>query len=315
VARRFGIPIRSITLFIFGGVAEMAGEPPRPSAEFVMAIVGPLSSFVLGYILFGLAALGDNELWPLPLRGVLGYLAWINFIVAGFNMLPAFPLDGGRVLRAALWAIRRNFLWATRVSAFIGSMFGIVLSLGGLVRVLLGDFVGGIWFFIIGLFLRTASQESYQQVALRQALSGATVRRFMRSNPVTIPPDMTLSDALEQYFYQYDYKLFPVAEDDRLIGCVTPGRLRQVPRELWSMRRVGEIAAGCLPENTISPDADVAQALAAMERGGVGRLMVAEGDRLLGIITLKDLLHILSVRMELSGEALSPLGKAASQAA
>lgn len=309
VAQRFGIPIRSITLFVFGGVAEMTDEPPRPAAEFLMAAVGPLTSLLLGLVLFGFAALSRSVDWPIPVRGVLGYLSWINFIVAGFNLLPAFPLDGGRILRAVLWRYRKDLRWATRISSLLGSGFGILLSVVGVVWVLYGDFIGGIWYFIIGMFLRNASQAAYQQVVIREAFAGVSVRQFMRPDPVTIPPSLTLQQALEEYFYRYDYKLFPVVEDGRLLGCITPKALRDVPREQWTSRLVGEIAARCTAETTISPTADVTQALSRMNRAQISRLMVVQENELLGILTLKDLLHFLSIRMDLEGNHSGPFGE------
>lgn len=315
VARRYDIPVRGITLFVFGGVAEMAGEPKRPKSEFLMAIVGPISSVLLGAVFLVLELLGSSLAWPIPLRGVLGYLTWINFMVAVFNMLPAFPLDGGRVLRAALWSYKGDLRWATRIAASVGSGFAFLLMLLGFIRVFYGDFVGGIWYFIIGLFLHQASQASYQAVIVRETLAGVPVRRFMRPGTVTVPAGVTLAEALEEYFYKYDHKLFPVLDGDRLVGCLTPKRMREIPREEWNTRQAAEVAAACLEGSTISPDADVSEALTQMDRARTTRLMVVDGDRLLGIITLKDLLHYLSVRMELEGESKLPLGLKASQPA
>ncbi len=308
VAKRNSLRIRGITLFIFGGVAEMAEEPQRPGVELRMAIAGPLGSVTLGALLWGLALLAASEAWPVPLRGVIGYLAGINLIVAAFNMLPAFPLDGGRVLRAALWAYKRDLRWATRIASFLGSAFGLLLSTLGVVLVLTGDFVGGIWYFIIGMFLHNASQASYQSVLLRHRLSGVPITRFMRTDVVTVPPHLTLAAAVEDYFYRHDHKLFPVVENGQLVGCITPRQVRQVPREQWALRRVGDVASGCSPDTMISTDVDVADALAAMNRAQVSRLMVVQNGQLLGILTLKDLLNYLAVRMELEGDDAEGVG-------
>ena len=201
-ARRFGIPMTGITLFIFGGVAEMDDEPPNPKAEFFMAIAGPLSSIVLGVMFYALFIIAELQEWPLIAAGVLGYLGVINWILAAFNLLPAFPLDGGRVLRSALWQWKNNLRWATRISSQIGSGFGIGIIILGLVSLARGNVVGGIWWFLIGMFLRNASQSSYQQVVVRKALQGEKVLRPHSSrgtsliwrvvmHPASLPPSST----------------------------------------------------------------------------------------------------------------------------
>ena len=307
MARRDGVPVRSITLFLFGGVAEMAHDPERPRAEMRMAIVGPLASAVLALALWGLAELGASAAWPVALVGVLAYLAAINMVVAVFNLLPAFPMDGGRVLRAALWAWRGDLRWATRIASSIGSGFGLAMMALGVVSVLLGNFIGGIWWFIIGMFLRSLSASAYREVVLRQALRGEPVSRFMRTDPIVIPSGTTLAAAAHDFFYRFDHKLFPVVAGNQLIGCLTPQRIKEVPRDSWDMVLVDEVAPSCMScGHTISPRADVADALKAMDGSRRSRLMVVDDGRLLGVITLKDLLHYVAARVELEGEDLRP---------
>jgi Zn-dependent protease len=178
VVRRYGLPIRRITLFIFGGVAEMEAEPERPAAEFWVAIAGPIVSFLVGLVCWLLLQAAAGAGAGVPVVGVLAYLASINVILAVFNLVPAFPLDGGRILRAALWHWKGSLRWATRISSAIGGGFGILLIVLGVYRVLIGDFVGGMWWFLIGLFVRFAAQASYQQVLMREALRGVPVRRL-----------------------------------------------------------------------------------------------------------------------------------------
>ncbi|HAS53337.1 MAG TPA: site-2 protease family protein [Nitrospiraceae bacterium] len=301
-ARRFGIPMTGITLFIFGGVAEMDDEPPNPKAEFFMAIAGPLSSIVLGVMFYALFIIAELQEWPLIAAGVLGYLGVINWILAAFNLLPAFPLDGGRVLRSALWQWKNNLRWATRISSQIGSGFGIGIIILGLVSLARGNVVGGIWWFLIGMFLRNASQSSYQQVVVRKALQGEKVLRLMRRNPVTAPPSISLAEFVDQYVYAYHHKMFPVEEGGRLAGCITTRQIKDVPREEWGRRTVGEIARSCSLGNTVAPDLDVIKALAIMNRTGNSRLMVVENGRLAGIISLKDIMGFLSMKMDLESE-------------
>jgi Zn-dependent protease/predicted transcriptional regulator len=301
VARRLGIPMRSITLFIFGGVAEMGKEPPNPRAEFLMSIAGPLVTVVLAGLFFGLTSLGRNGHWPVPVNGVLWYLAWINVLLLAFNLMPAFPLDGGRVLRSALWAWKKNLHWATRIAAGIGTAFGFVLMGLGILDFFRADFIGGIWLFIIGLFIRGASQTSYRQVVVREALAGESVRRFMTQNPVIVSPSATIRTIVDDFLYKYPYKFYPVVSDGHLLGCLNIDQVKQVPKEEWERRTAESVVAPCSQENVIAPETDAAKALATMSKNQVSRLMVVDHGQLLGVVALKDLVNYLSRKLELEG--------------
>jgi len=302
VARKFGIPMKGITLFIFGGVSEMGEEAPNAKAEFLVAIVGPLSSIAIAVACYGIHILGiRNGGWPVPIDGVVLYLAYINSLLAAFNLLPAFPLDGGRMLRAVLWAVKKNLRWATRIASGIGSGFAMILMLLGVFQFFFTqNLIGGIWTFLIGIFLQGAARMSYQQILIRKALEGEQVRRFMKSDPVTVPPSISLQRLVEDYVYKYHFQMFPIVEDyDKLLGCITTKELKEIPREEWSQKTVAEVATKCSPGNTIEPQADAMQALSLMARTGSGRLIVIEENRLVGVITLKDMLKFLSLKLEL----------------
>jgi Zn-dependent protease/CBS domain-containing protein len=306
VARRFGIPMKGITLFIFGGVAEMGEEPPSAKAEFAMAVVGPVSSIFIGLVFLLIYAQGKHWEWPIAYNGILQYLGWINFLLAGFNLIPAFPLDGGRVLRSILWGIKKNLRSATRISSRIGSGFGILLILLGAIQFFRGNFIGGIWWFLIGMFLQNAAKTSYQQLLIRRALEGEPVRKFMEPNPVSVPPNLTVQALVDDYIYKYHFKMFPIVkEPDRLFGCVTTKQIKEIPREEWPLKSVTDLATQCSPENTIDPKADAMKALSIMSRTGASRLLVVEGDHLVGIIALKDMLKFLSLKVELEGGSQS----------
>jgi Zn-dependent protease len=305
VARRFGLPIRRITLFIFGGVAEMEAEPERPAVEFWVAIAGPIVSFLVALgcwlLLQGAGGAGAG----LPVLGVLGYLATINIILAVFNLVPAFPLDGGRILRAILWYWKGSLRWATRVSSTIGGAFGILLIVLGVYRVLIGDFIGGMWWFLIGLFVRFAAQMSYQQVLMREALRGVPVRRIMTANPTTVPSGITIAQLIDDYVYRHHRSMFPVADNGRLVGCVSMHDIKRLPRERWSSTTVTEIMQPCTEATAISPEMDAMEALRLMSRSGNSRMLVTEGERLVGIVTLRDLMNFLNVKLNLEeGEAV-----------
>ena len=299
VARKYGIPMKGITLFIFGGVAEMEDEPPSPKVELLMAGVGPLSSIAIAAIFYGIYILGRTIGWADPVNGVVEYLGLINAILAGFNLLPAFPLDGGRVLRAALWHWKRNMRWATRISAQIGSGFGILLIVLGFFNILKADFIAGMWWVLIGMFLQSAAKMSYRQLITRRALEGEKVRRFMNSNPVTVEPTTTVDELVEDYVYKYHFKMFPVVNGERIVGCVTTKQVKEVPREKWSHTTVSELALKCTPDTTVKPDDDAMKALSLMRRTGGSRLVVVEDDQLAGVVALKDMMQFLSLKVDL----------------
>lgn len=300
VARTYGVQMRGITLFIFGGIAELPGEPPSPQSELVIAAAGPAASFGIALVCGALVFAGSIAGWPAPAVTVLGYIGALNAALGVFNLIPAFPLDGGRILRSILWWWRNDLRWATRISAAIGSGFGLLLIGLGVLAVVSGNFASGLWTFLIGLFVRNAAGGSYQQLLMRKALEGEPVSRFMHADPVTVPRAISVQELVQGYIYRYHYKMFPVVDDSgRLLGCVTAGQVRTLPRDEWDRQTVGALAERCTPENTVRADTDAMEALSRMSRTGASRLMVVDGDRLLGILSLKDLLRFFSLKMEL----------------
>lgn len=305
VARQFGIDMGGITLFIFGGVAEMTEEPPNSKSEFAMAIAGPIASVLLGGIFYAVAAVAGSAPTTSPVAAVLSYLAVINVILAVFNLVPAFPLDGGRVLRSLLWAWKNSLQWATRISSRIGSGFGILLIVFGAFAFISGNFVGGVWWFLIGMFLLQASKMSYKQLMLRKHLEGESIEKFVKRDPVTVSPNVTIRQLVEDYFYKYHHKMYPVVEGDTLRGCITTKQIRSVPKEKWDEQRVGELADPCSDTNTIELNADAVKVLSSMKRTENRRLMVVDNGQLVGVISLKDMLDFLSLKMDLDEEILS----------
>jgi Zn-dependent protease/CBS domain-containing protein len=301
VARHYGLLIKGITLFIFGGVAEMEEEPKSAKTEFLMAIAGPIASFTLAFVFHVIARIGAGLDLPEPVLGVVEYLAFINLILASFNLVPAFPLDGGRAFRAALWYFKGDLRKATQTASRTGQGFGLLLMALGAVQVVVGNFIGGMWWFLIGLFVRTAASASYQQLLARRLFEGEPVRRFMTADPVAVTPWLSIHAFVEGYIYQYHYDLFPVIEDDRLIGCVGIREVKTVPREQWDLRRVADILLPCTPENTVGAETDAVKAMSIMRQSGNSRLMVVEGERLVGILALKDMLELFALKMDLEG--------------
>jgi Zn-dependent protease/predicted transcriptional regulator len=292
VALRFGIPVASITLHVFGGVSELTREPDSPKTEFAIAIVGPLTSFAIA----AAVALVGAAVAPGPVVGaVMQYLVLVNVVVGAFNLVPGFPLDGGRVLRAVLWRAKGDLAWATRIASGAGSAFGLGLIALGVWRGLAGEFLGGLWFVVIGLFLRQASAASYQQLVVRGALGGRTVADVMTREIVDAPPEATVEALVNDYFWRHHVSSFPVVERGRLLGLVSIHDVGRVPRERWPRTRVGDVMRPIAEPLVVSPRESLWQALEKVSRNGIGRVAVVDGDRLAGYLSVKDIMHVLTV--------------------
>jgi Zn-dependent protease/predicted transcriptional regulator len=302
IARRYGIPMKGITLFLFGGVAEMEDEPPSPKAELSMAVAGPAMSIVLGLLFFGLSIIARNGNAPTPVFGVLRYIAFMNGMLAAFNFIPAFPLDGGRVLRSIIWNANNDLVRATKITSMIGRVFGFLLIGFGVISLFLANFIAGMWWFLIGLFLNNAARASYKQLLIKKALAGQKIDRFMKKNPVSVPSTISVRELVEDYIYQYHFKLFPVVEDGKLLGCVTTKMLASLPKSDWEKTPVAQITVSCSKDNSVEAGTDAADVLRLMSRAGQTRLMVTRNGVLEGVIALKDLLEYVSLRMELEQE-------------
>ncbi len=301
VARKSGLPMRGITLFIFGGVAEMGEESKKPGAELMMAVAGPVTSLVLAAVFYGVQRLGIALWqWPAAVIGVLGYLALINIILAGFNLVPAFPLDGGRILRAVLWWIKKDQLWATRIAAGVGSLFALLLMAIGLLNVFTGRFVNGLWLLLIGFFLQSAAQHSYQQLKQHNELARKKVGDFMsHSSLVTVTPQLTLAEVVEQIIYKYHYKLYPVMDHQTLVGCLSLEAVKKTTPAQWGTRTVADTMDACSDQNTVTPEDDAETLLGRMRTTGRSRFIVVQNHTPLGIITLKDMIKVISLTHEL----------------
>jgi CBS domain-containing protein len=226
----------------------------------------------------------------------------MNLVLLLFNLIPAFPLDGGRVLRSILWDWGRDLARATRITSAIGSGFGILLILLGGLLLATGAVVAGVWNVLIGMFLRHAARLSYRQVLLRRTFEGEPVSRFMREEPVAVPRSISIEDMVRDFVLRHRAKMFPVVDGERLVGCITTHQLRRLPREEWTRQSVGAVAETCAPGWTVSPDTDAGEALRRMSSQGVSRLVVAEGDRLVGMLALADLLKFFSLKRELDAQ-------------
>jgi Zn-dependent protease/CBS domain-containing protein len=288
VSQARGIRVQDITLFLFGGATRARVESRGPGDEFLIALVGPLTSGILAG-LFGIAAgLGDDVL-SRPLVGTLGYLAWVNLLLAGFNLVPGFPLDGGRLLRSAIWKATGSIGRATRVASLSGQAVGWLLVAGGVAYLLAGNLAGGIWFAFIGWFLVQAARASYQELQLRDMLRGVEAEDVMAGDLLRIPPDLSLQDAVDDYFMRYDHSAFPVDEHGRTVGLLTLRGVRRVPREQWSTRPVRDHMVPLGDQVVVAPHARMDDVLGKLQDGEAGRVLVVQDGEVVGIITPTDL--------------------------
>jgi Zn-dependent protease/CBS domain-containing protein len=320
-ARSQGVPVRSITLHLFGGVSNIEKEPSSPQNEFWMAILGPLTSLVIGAILLVVVSLvagpleGNvqdpaNAITTLgPATTLLAWLGSINIVLAVFNMVPGFPLDGGRVLRSILWALTDNFRQATRWASWVGQGIawlmigtGIAMVFGVTVPFFGTGLTSGLWLAFIGWFLNTASSQSYQQVVVRDILQDVPVAKMMRKNPPTVTADTSISRLVDEHVMGTDERGFPVLDEDQLVGLVTIQDVRDVTRDRWEQTTVREIMTPAEQVETVSPESDAADAMQTLTRRDVRQLPVLDGTRLVGVLRRQDLVRWLQLQ---SDESLS----------
>lgn len=299
VARREGLPVNSITLFIFGGVSEIGDESPSAGAEFRISVVGPLTSLVLA-ALFGL--LVPQLVSSRVLAAPAVYLGRINLMLAIFNLIPGFPLDGGRVLRSILWRLGNNLQSATRWAARIGQVVAMLFILAGAALIFTGNILNGLWIAFIGWFLNNAAQSSARQMALRGVLSGVQARDVMTQQCPTIPGGLHLDTLVNDHVLSSGNRCFFVASNGSLEGLITLHNIKQVPRERWDDLTVAEVMTPTAELQRVRPDEDVLSVMARMENADVNQVPVMDGGHLMGVITREHLLHYIRTRVELSSQ-------------
>lgn len=318
VAKARGLPVRRITLFFFGGVSNIEREPPSPKTEFLMAIVGPLTSILLGIVFLWLGSqnitgmntgFGNPQqlLRSLdPLSTMLLWLGPINILIGLFNLVPGFPLDGGRILRSVFWAMMDDFRKATRWATIIGQGFGWLMILAGIAMIfgvtipILGTGIGnGIWFAFIGWFLVNAASQSYQQVVIEDMLEGVPVTRLMRDTAPAISPNMPLSAFVYDHVMRSDERAFPVMDGERLLGVVYVENLREVDRSHWDTTTVKEVMTPEQELEVVTPREDAMDAFQKLARKEMRQIPVMQNGELLGMLRRRDILRWLQVHSEM----------------
>jgi Zn-dependent protease/predicted transcriptional regulator len=301
IAKKNGLPIARITLFFFGGVSEMTEEPQDAALEVRMAAAGPLTSFAISGILGALWYIGGLTGFPVAVLAVLGYNALINAALGAFNLIPAFPLDGGRVLRGSLWRSSKNLLKATKNATRVSEILSLLMIFVGLILVVLSpdNFVNGIWIIFLGWFIRSGAETSLQQTQMTEALHGISVGDIMTKNPLTVSPDITVQQLVNEYFLVHPHGGYPVVQNGKLQGVVTMSSVRSIAREKREFETVRQAMVPYERIVTISPTASAADAMRKMAKNQIGRLIVTDGDNILGIVTRGDLMKTIKTRQDL----------------
>jgi len=296
VALHYKIPVRSITLFIFGGVAQIGAEPPSAGAEFRIAIAGPLVSFALAALFYGLQTVAGGIQ---PLYGLAKYLAYINLALGAFNLVPGYPLDGGRVFRAIVWGVTRDLQHATLIAANVGRGFGFLFIVIGVWQMLGGNLVGGLWIAFIGWFLESAAAAQAVQVVLRGALSGHTVSQAMSSECPTVSANLTLAQLVDQQILGTGQRCFLVSDGNSTIGLLTLPRIKQVPRSDWATTTAEHAMLPLEESKRVSPDTALSAAIQLMDRDGVNQLPVMSDGKVVGMLRREDVVSFLGTLQEL----------------
>lgn len=303
MARRYGLAGKTITLFIFGGVADLQKEPTRPGAEFWIAVVGPIFSIAFGVFFAVIEYVGTRDAWPQPILDVAHYLALFNFIIAYFNLIPAFPLDGGRIFRSIVWAWTGDVRKATRIASGLSTFFGWLLIVLGVVQILsLGpfNFINGLWLIFLGMFLNALARANYFHVLMSSVLAREPIEHAMKHENFSVHPDTSLRELVNDV-YKYHTKLFPVTDGEKLVGCVEYKGVKNVPEREWSAHQVREIIEPESSENVISPHDEIMRVFERLRSGVNDELIVADHGQVVGRVSLRDILDFFALKMELGG--------------
>ena len=299
VARRYNIPIRGITLFIFGGIAEMDQEPPTARSEILMAAAGPLCSGVLALLFLVVGNFFTNLLPYAPIIGVLKYCVFVNMAIMVFNLVPGFPLDGGRILRAAIWNYTGDLKKATQTTSKIGSSLGVFLIIFGFFQIFIGNFIGGLWLALIGIFIKSAADAGYQQLLSRNILEGIKVSEIMARDLITVDNSIPLDRLVDDYFLKHRFNSYPVVSGGKFHGMVSIHDVKKIPREERRDVSVGKILDTRVIDFCVHPGNDATDAMSMMVKNGLGRIPVLDSGTLVGIVSHRDIMHIIKHKVDL----------------
>lgn len=301
VALREGIQIQSITLFFLGGVSEMAGEPKTAGDEFRMAAAGPFSSLVLGGLFLGIYyALRSVTSEAAQFGAAISfYLGLINILLGVFNLIPGFPLDGGRILRSLIWWRNRNLQSATKIASNIGRIIGFLFIFVGIWLAFTGNFFNGLWLVLIGWFLETAASGSYRQMQVQDMLKGHTASEVMSRDCMVIPPDITVERLVNEHILSSGRRCFPVVSGSRTEGLMTLGNVRSIPRDARKTTLVREAMTPLSQVKSVSPNEDLANILQILSENDINQVPVVWENKVVGIVGRDNLINFINTRNEL----------------
>jgi Zn-dependent protease/CBS domain-containing protein len=296
VANARGIPVHSITLFLLGGASNMEEEPQKPAAEFAMAIVGPVTSLVLAAIFWGFSKLPADA--TTPLAAMLGYMALINMYLGIFNLLPGFPLDGGRVLRSIIWGYTGNITKATDIAGLVGQIFGWAFIGLGIFLMISVSFISGLWIAFIGWFLNSSADASRKEITLRERLSHVKVRELMNPDINTISPETTVDELVRDIFRKQQGRAVPVCKDKKLVGIVTITDVKKIPQDRWAETPVSRIMS-VDPLYTVVPDDNLNVALVMIAKNDINQVLINDNGKCGGLLGRADIIRLIQMNHEL----------------
>jgi Zn-dependent protease/predicted transcriptional regulator len=299
IAKKMGIPVSRISLFIFGGMSEIEKEPDKPTTELLMSIAGPIFSLFLG-VIFVIIWYLTRKIAAISLPA--GYLAFVNLALGIFNLLPGYPLDGGRVLRSIIWKTTKNLKRATFIASTIGRVVGFIMIAVGIYFIFTNNFINGIWLAFIGWFVQSSAYLSYRQLIFDTSIKGFKVKDIMNENMVIVENDITIGDLVNNYFMKYKYGIFPVVdnlENKKLIGFISIHDIKSIPREEWNSTRGSDIVEEVKEKEIIDGDAEANEAIKQMSKFNLNHLFILSDKKLKGMITKSDIMQFIKLYTEL----------------
>ena len=299
VSIRSGIPVRSITLFVFGGIAQIEKEPDTPSKELIISLAGPFASFFLA-IIFGTVWLLGRFIPEIsePAK----YLTFINIALGAFNLLPGFPLDGGRVLRSIIWRSTKNFEKATIIATNIGKAIGFAIIAVGIFYIFRGAFFNGIWLMLIGWFLQSTAAQSHAQILMQKSLKGVKVKDIINTDVLSVPGDTSVRDLIDNYFMKYKFSKFPVIDnlnDENYLGIISLNDIKALPRDKWETTKISEVVNVFIDEDRVEPGMELYDAIKKMGEGSISALVTVKDGKITGILTNTDIMQYIKFKSQL----------------
>jgi len=301
VSQRQGVPVQSITLFFLGGVSQITSEPKQPADEFRMAIIGPLTSLVIGGIFLGIYfQLRNVDTFAAQfVTGIVQWLGIINLFLGVFNLIPGFPLDGGRVLRSLIWWRTRNLTRATRIASNVGRVVGFIFIFVGIYFIFTGNWLNGIWLALIGWFLESAAVGSYRQLLMQEMLKGHVASEVMSGDCVVVPPDMTIDHLVNGNILNSGRRCFPVGSGSEIMGLMTLHNVKEVPRDQWTTETVKEAMTPFDKLKWVRPDEELSSVLRILSENNINQVPVVQDSKIIGMVSRENLLNFVHVRSRL----------------